>query len=408
MPFKETTVMEQRKEFIRELLSGELDMSKLCRKHGVSRPTGYKWAARYQEEGESGLQERSRESRMHPNALTEELENLIIQARIRYPTWGPKKLVEWVRKTHQLESLCAPSTAGAILQREGLSHPRKIRRRTAPQSEPLADYDGVNSIWCIDFKGHFRLGNGQRCDALTLSDGYSRYLLKCQGMRSTGLAGTKAVLEAAFREYGQPLRVRSDNGAPFGSVAIGGLSSMAIWLIKLGIEHERIDAGCPYQNGRHERLHLTLNEAIRSPAEDLRGQQRNFRAFQKYYNEERPHEALQQRTPASCYHASPRVYTGRLKVPEYESGLETRKVQSNGSFNWKGREYFLSETLRRETIGLEEINDGQWALRYGKAVLGLLDERKREVIQNQGRKRRSRKSVMSEPRRQGSGASPEE
>jgi transposase InsO family protein len=391
MPFKETSAMEEKKEFIKEWQEGGMDMSKLCRKYGVSRPTGYKWVERYESEGEKGLRERAKESHTHPNALAPEIETLIVEARIRYPTWGPKKLVEWVKQTHRLERVCAVSTAGAILQREGLSSPRKVHRRAAPHGEALAEYTEVNSIWCIDFKGHFKLGNGQRCDPLTLSDGYSRYLLRCLGMRSTGLEATKAVLEAAFRQYGQPERLRSDNGSPFGSVAIGGLSSLGIWLMKLGIEPERIRAGCPYQNGRHERMHLTLNEAIRPPAENHRRQQRSFNEFQTYYNQERPHEALQQRTPASCYRASPRAYTGKIVEPEYEHGLETRKVQSNGSFHWKGEQYFLSETLRRETIGLEEINDGQWALRYGKAVLGMVDEREKVIISTHGRRGKSRK-----------------
>jgi transposase InsO family protein len=391
MPFKKTTAMDQKQQFIGEWIGGELDLSKLCRKYGVSRPTGYKWVNRYKEEGHSGLEERSHDAKTHCNALDPALEDLIVVARGRHPTWGPKKLLEWIQRTEGLNRICAPSTAGEILRREGLSVPRKVIRRTTPWVGALGPFEDSNAIWCVDFKGWFRLGNGQRCDPLTMTDGFSRYLLRCQCLKRTGLEETRRIFEAAFWEYGLPERIRSDNGAPFGSIAIGGLSQLAVWLMKLGIAPERIDPGCPYQNGRHERMHLTLNEAIKTPAYDFRGQQRRFNAFRKCFNEERPHEALGQRTPASVYQVSLKKYTGRVQEPLYESRLATRKVQSNGEFNWNGMEFFLSETLRGETIGLEELSDGKWAIQYGAMVLGTLDERAKKIVpENSPRKRRKK------------------
>jgi len=389
MPFQKTSAMDHKLQFISEWIRGEMDLSKLCRKYELSRPTGYKWINRYKQDGVAGLDERSHEARTHSNALSAELEGLIIRARGKHPTWGPKKLVEWVEATEKLDRVCAPSTAGELLRREGLSVARRGARRTTPWVGALGSFDAANAVWCVDFKGWFRLGNGQRCDPLTMTDGFSRYLLRCQGLERTGLENTRRIFEAAFWEYGLPERMRSDNGAPFGSVAIAGLSRLAVWLMKLGIAPERIDPGCPYQNGRHERMHLTLNEAVKVPAYDMRGQQRRFNAFRKCFNEERPHEALGQRTPASAYQASLRKYTGRVVEPQYEGGIITRKVQARGEFKWNGLEVFLSETLQGETIGLQEIGDDRWEIRYGPMVLGSFDERTKKIVpKDKPRKRR--------------------
>ncbi len=380
--------MDNKIQFIGEWISGELDLSKLCRKYGLSRTTGHKWVKRYKDEGFSGLEERSHEAKRHPNALDPALEALIIQARGKHPSWGPKKLVAWIERTENLDRVCAPSTAGEILRSEGLSIGRKIVRRTTPWEGSLSAFEDSNSVWCMDFKGWFLLGNGQRCDPFTVTDGFSRYLLRCQGLKRIELENTRRILEAAFREYGLPERIRSDNGTPFGSVAIGGLSSLAVWLMKLGIEPERIEPGCPYQNGRHERMHLTLNEVIDVPSHEIRGQQRRFNAFRKCFNVERPHEALEQRTPASVYQVSLRKYTGRLEEPEYESWMETRKVQARGEFKWHGMELFLSETLRGETIGLKEVSEGRWEIQYRKIVLGVLDEHTKKIVPKEKRRRR--------------------
>ena len=301
-------------------------------------------------------------------------------------------MVAWIQQREGLERLCAISTAGQILRRHGLQHPQVRHRQCMVESGPLASYDGSNAIWCIDFKGWFRLGNGKRCDPLTLTDGFSRYLLRCRAFASNGLAGVKRICEGAFREYGLPQRIRSDNGAPFGSVAIGGLSALAIWWMKLGIIPERIAPGRPDQNGRHERMHLTMNETEQPKAAyDMARQQRRFNEFRRCYNDERPHEALGQKTPASVYRASERRYTGKLQEPHYKAGVETRKVQMMGEFSWRGETIFLSETLRGETIGLEEISEEGCQIRFGDLILGTISHRTMKVVPIGGAKKRRKK-----------------
>jgi putative transposase len=391
MPFEQELTTDLRVRFMGEWASKETDFSKLCRRYGISRPTGYKWVKRYEEEGVSGLEERTHDAKKHPNALAENMEDLVLKARGKHPTWGPKKLVAWIGQKGGLERVCAPSTAGEILRRHGLSHAQQRARRTTPWSDPLGQFEEANAVWCVDFKGWFRLGNGARCDPLTITDGYSRYLLRCQALRAIGLESSRRIFEAAFREYGLPQRIRSDNGAPFGSVAIGGLSALAVWFLRLGIVPERIEPGQPYQNGRHERMHLTLNEAVEKPAYDLHAQQRRFNTFRRCFNEERPHEALGQKTPGSAYQASVRNYHGQLPEMEYESGVVTRKVQRRGEIKWNGEGIFLSETLRGETIGLRELPNAQWEIRFGAMVLGTLDERTRKITpKERPRKRRRR------------------
>jgi putative transposase len=393
MPIRTKSAIDQKLEFIHQWLEKRLPLARLCQEHGISQPTAYKWIARYAKEGPGGLEERSHAARGHPNALAGRIETLILRARGKHPTWGPKKLVAWVKHREGLEKVCAVSTAGEILRRHGLLNPRKIQRRTAVSSEPLGPFSGVNSVWCVDYKGWFRMGNGQRCDPLTITDGASRYLLRCQAIESMGMENARRVFEAAFREFGLPERIRSDNGAPFASKAIGGLSTLAVWWLKLGIAPERIAPGRPDQNGRHERMHLTLNEALEPPSYDLRAQQRRFARFQRCYNEERPHEALGQRTPSSVYLASPRAYPGRVPEPEYEEGMLARKVQGNGEFNWQGKEVFLSETLRGETIGLAGLADGRWQVRFCQMVLGTLDERSMKIVpKDVPRKRRKKRA----------------
>jgi transposase InsO family protein len=356
-------------------------MSKLCERYGISRPTGYKWIDRYRLEGSAGLWERSRASHAHPNAVEVNIEELILAARAQHPSWGPKKLVTWIKRREGLERLCAVSTAGEILRRHELSVPRQVHRRAVGSTTPLAEYEGSNAVWCIDFKGWFLMGNGQRCDPLTITDGFSRFLLRCRGCARIELNETRRICESAFREYGLPVRMRSDNGSPFGSVAIGGLSALAVWWMKLGIIPERIAPGRPDQNGRHERMHLTMNETeMPKTAYDLTKQQRRFNEFRKCYNEERPHEALGQKTPADVYRASPREYTGKEQAPEYGEGIEKRKVQLRGEFNWKGVPIFLSETLRGETIGVAEVGEEQWEIYYGAVLLGRIDARTMKVV----------------------------
>jgi putative transposase len=380
MPWKTASALEERTRFLVEYLEDQLSVAELCRRFGISRKTAHKWIDRHATTGLAGLQERSHAAHTQPRAVPAEVEEWILRGRTLFPSWGPKKLVAWARRESGLQELCAVSTAGEILRRHGLTVTRLKTRKSEPFAGVLQPGSAPNELWCVDFKGHFRVGDGSRCDPLTMTDAASRYLLKCQGLPSPGGPAVRRVFEAAFRQYGLPARIRSDNGAPFSSLGLGGISALSLWWIKLGITPERITPGKPYQNGQHERMHLTLKrEAATPPAATLRAQQHRFDAFRHEFNEERPHEALAQKTPAECYGPSPRVYCGRAPSPSYAEGLATRKVQSNGMIYWEGKRLFLGEAFAGEHVGFSPQADGVWTVLFGHVALGLLDERRHEI-----------------------------
>lgn len=377
MPWRETCPMDERHLFITDYLREEASVAELCRRYEVSRKTGYKWIGRYEAEGFQGLAERSHVTHSCPHRLSEGLARRIVAVREKHPTWGPRKVRAWLVDRHAEERWPATSTIGELFAAAGLVVGRKKRRRV-PESAPFGTCGQANDVWTIDFKGWFRTGDGKRCDPVTLNDAHSRYLLRCQAVDHPDGKSVWPILDAAFREYGLPLRMRSDNGPPFASTALGGLSSLSVRLIKVGVTPERIQKGKPQQNGRHERFHLTLKrETASPPAANRRAQQRSFDAFRQVYNEERPHEALGQTPPARHYAGSPRRYTGRLREPDYPDLLEVRRVRHNGEIKWQGELLYLSQLLVGEPVGLEELDDGRWCLHYGPVVLGILDHRGR-------------------------------
>jgi putative transposase len=313
MPWNETCPMNERLKLIARMQEGEWSMTQLCEQFGVSRKTAYKWLDRYAAEGLDGLKDRSRAPHHHPNTLAPEVEALIVKARERRPHWGPVKLLTWLSVRHPALPFPAVSTAGEILKRHALVVPRRARRRSPPYPQPLAPGTGPNAVWSTDFKGQFKTADGRWCYPLTLSDNFSRYLLCCRALHRPTGTRVKPWLECAFREYGLPSALRTDNGPPFASVGLAGLSRLSVWWIKLGIVPERIEPGHPEQNGRHERLHRTLKaEATKPPGATLTAQQRRFDRFRAEYNEERPHAALNQRPPASVYTRSARDYPSRV------------------------------------------------------------------------------------------------
>jgi transposase InsO family protein len=270
---------------------------------------------------------------------------------------------------------------GELLKREGLVIGRKSRRRTAPYTEPLAHADGPNRVWCADFKGWFRSGDGERIDPLTISDAHSRYLLRCQAVEKTDTERARGIFEAAFREYGMPESIRTDNGAPFASHAIAGLSRLAVWWMKLGIVPERIEAGHPEQNGRHERMHRTLKQETAEPAAaNRRAQQRVFDRFRQEYNQQRPHEALGMQTPAAVYEPSPRWYPARVPEPEYPPTMLVRSVHHQGQIRWKQHEIFLSEVLWGERIGLLPVNERWFTIYFAQFPIARFDSGKLRVL----------------------------
>src|SRR5467141_1975677 len=318
MPWKASSVMEEKVRFVLEYEQDEHTMTELCQSYGIARETGYVWLRRYRERGVEGLVEVNRAALRHGNQTPAETEQKVLELRQAHMRWGPRKLKRVLERDEPGRVWPATSTIGALLQREGLVVARKKRRKTAPYSEPLAHADGPNRVWCADFKGWFRTADGQRIDPLTISDARSRYLLRCQAVEKTDTARVQAIFEAAFREYGMPEALRTDNGPPFASRAVAGLSRLAVWWIKLGIVPERIAAGHPEQNGRHERMHRTLKqEAAQPPAANRREQQRTLDRFRQQYNEVRPHEALEMQTPAAIYQPSARPFPERVPEPDY-------------------------------------------------------------------------------------------
>jgi transposase InsO family protein len=370
----ETCAVDERMRFVMAVESKEEPFAAVCRRFGVSRKTGYKWLERYTEIGVAGLLDRSRAPRHHPHAIPEEIAERCIAVRRMHPTWGPVKVREWLVRRAPRTRWPALSTIGALLDREGLTIRRRLRRRSPPSSLPFAPCAASNDVWCIDFKGWFRTGEGARCEPLTMSDAHSRYLLRCQALACTDTTHVWPVLEAAFREFGLPRRLRSDNGPPFASVGAGGLSRLSVRVIKAGVLPERIEPGKPQQNGRLERLHLTLlQDTADPPAKTLREQLVRFRNFQRIYNEERPHQALGNDTPDQHYTSSPRRFDGVLREPHYDPDDIVRRVRHNGEIKWHGTTIYINQALAGEPIGLLENEDGSWSVRYGPIDLGIID-----------------------------------
>jgi transposase InsO family protein len=355
-------------------------MAALCRRFGISRKTGYKWLGRFAEEGELGLLERSRAPASHPNATPEDLEAALVRLRGEKQR-GPKKLVVALAKEFPGRPLPSTSTVGDILKRNGLVAPRKKRRRCTPSESPLAHADAANRVWCADFKGWFLTGNGRRVDPLTVTDAHTRFLLGCQCMcGKTDTEHVKALFSTWFRQFGLPERIRTDNGAPFASTGLAGLSRLSVWWIRLGIEPERIRPATPSENGRHERFHRTLKEHTLEPAAQTpRLQQKRFDAFRDEYNHDRPHEALGQVPPGTLYTPSPRVYPARLPPLKYHDDMVTRRVRGGGQMQWCGRDVMVSNALCGETVGLKALEGGRWAVYFCQWRIGTFYERALKV-----------------------------
>jgi transposase InsO family protein len=379
MGWKETCAVEERMRFVVAAEKGEASFAGICRQFGVSRRVGYKWLARFEEEGAVGLLDRSRAPRHHPQAIAPNIVERCLEVRRTYPTWGPVKVRAYLERRASKIDWPAASTIGELFDREGLTVKRKLRRRSPPSSAPFAHCEAANDVWCIDFKGWFLTGDGKRCEPLTITDAYSRYLLRCQALSRTDTDHVWPVLEAAFREFGLPRYMRSDNGSPFASRGAGGLSQLSVKLIKAGVTPERIAPGKPQQNGRHERMHLTLLQEVASPpARSAREQFKRLRDFQQMYNEQRPHQALDNATPAECYQASARHFDGILRSPEY-GDQNVRWVRHNGEIKLDGKFVYINAALVGEPVGLAESEDGCWIVSYGPIMLGTIAYRADEL-----------------------------
>ena len=377
MPWMETCAMDERIRFVLEATVPGVVMTEVCGRFGISRKTGYKWLERYREEGLRGLFDRSRAPSRHPQALSVELAEVIIALKRSYPYWGPRKLRAYLMMAAPEVSWPAASTIGDLLVRHGLVRSRRRRRRVPPMTGPFAACVDPNDVWCADFKGWFRTGDGCRCDPLTVSDAVSRYALVSRAVERADGAHVEPELDAAFREYGLPWTLRTDNGPPFATRGVAGLSRLAVWLLKLGVRPERITPGKPQENGRHERFHRTLNEETASPpAATVLDQQRRFDEFRRIYNDLRPHEALGQRPPASVYVPSSRPMPSRLREPVYPDTMDIRRVRSRGEIKWHGERVFLSEVLGGEIVGVAEDAAAKgWVIHFADLPIARLVKR---------------------------------
>ena len=382
MPWKEMSPMSERVKFVAAMLEGEESFTELCERFGISRKQGYQWKERYEQGGVEGLAERSRAPLSHPQAISSDVAQLLVNARKAHPTWGPRKLVVLLRRRNPKLDLPAASTVGELLKKRGLVGRRKRVRRSDLFGTELGSYDAPNRVWCADFKGHFAVGDG-RCHPLTVTDGFSRYLLCCKAQTRPLSSPTQRNFENTFREYGLPDAIRTDNGPPFSTLAPAGLSRLAVWWIRLGIRPERIMPGRPDQNGRHERMHRTLKaETARPPRSSFRAQQRRFDQFQNEYNNERPHEALGQVTPSSLYTPALRAFPSKLPEPDYPSHFRVYRAYPNSVVTWRNIQWYTSSCLKNELIGLEEVDDDRCKVFFGHLLIGVLDARNTHMIRS--------------------------
>lgn len=380
MPWRETCTVDQRAEFIRAWLSGRHTKTALCERFGISRPTGDKWLRRHAELGMSGLADRSRAPLHHPNATPAEVVEQLVQLKRKHPSWGAIKLLDLLRQRHPEQRWPADSTGDAILARAGLVKPRRRRRSVPADEQPLTECEAPNAVWGADFKGDFRLGNGQRCYPLTISDLCSRYVFSCQAMAKPNTQSVKPWFEQVFIEYGMPWTIRSDNGSPFASRALGGISTLSKWWIDLGIRPERIKPGRPEQNGRHERMHRSLKAWLGEASWSLVTEQARLDRFRREFNEDRSHESLNRQTPAQVHRLSLRRYPRRIEAAVYGDDMSVRQVRHKGDIKWQGQRIYVSEVLAGEPVALAPYGDGLWDLYYRFHLLGTVDDRTGKIV----------------------------
>src|ERR671910_898473 len=391
MPWSQTTPMDQKTQFIADYLRKRLSITGLCELYGISRKTGYKFIDRYLRLGPQGLEEFSRRPASCPNRTPKYIEQAIVMARQRHPSWGAKKLLSILHKSHRRWSFPTRSTVCDILSRHGLVPTQRRRRHIGHPGKPISQILAPNDVWCADFKGQFKTGDGRYCYPLTVTDGFSRFLLGCQALGSTRVTETKPVFTRLFHEFGLPRRIRTDNGVPFATNTLARLSQLSAWWVRLGVLPELIEPGKPQQNGRHERMHRTLkDETTRPAAASLPAQQRRFNAFRTEFNNERPHEALDQQTPASLYRPSRREMPNKLPPLVYPDRFEVRYVSGNGGIRWRCGWVNVSTVCIGEYVGLEEIDDGVWNVYFGPLKLGRLLDRYMKIEDAYGRLKRHR------------------
>jgi len=373
--------MDQRMQFIVDHQRGWYAMSELCARNRMSRKTGYKWLARYAADGARGLVERSHAPHVCPHRIAEALAVLLVAARKAHLSWGPEKLIQYLTPRHpRVQVWPTVSTVADLLQRNDLIRPRRRRRAIVHPGTVPIHTTAPNDLWTADFKGQFRTRNGVSCYPLTIADQHTRYLLRVHGLLNTRGAGVRPAFERAFREYGLPLAIRTDNGVPFANTGLHGPTQRNVWWVRVGIQHQRIRPASPQENGAHARMHRTLNaETTRLPAADLARQQRAFTAVRREYNEVRPHAALGGDPPAARYVTSARPSPTTLPPLEDPGHFLVTRVTHAGTIRFKHTLLFLANALKEHHVGVEESADGVWSLYLGCVLLGKIDEASMKV-----------------------------
>lgn len=374
MCWNASNVMDQRVTFISACLAGEMSMSELCALYSISRVTGYKWLCRYREGGVAALCDRSSAPHVHGRQTPDAIAEALVSLRRLRPNWGPKKLVAWLCDHEPQVRWPAPSTAGEILRRKGLVTTRAKRRRVPATGHSPTMPLYPNHVWSADHKGWVATPYGARLEPLTVTDGFSRYLVSLSATQTTAAREALALFRQAFEAYGLPEVILTDNGSPFASASVTGLTRLSAHWARLGIRHERIAPGRPQQNGRHERFHLTLKEAMTRPEDSRAAQQDRFDRFRRDYNEDRPHEALGQKPPASLYRTSPRTMPSRIPEPDYPDGAVVRRVRSNGEIKWQGGFVYISTAIIADRIGLIEVDDDVFEVRFYQKSIGRIEK----------------------------------
>jgi transposase InsO family protein len=369
--------MEQRVRFVLMVQDDLESFASVCGRFGISRKTGYKWWHRFESDGLAGLEERSHRPGHSPAATSPGWCKRVLLLRTKHPRWGPKKLRARLLATGQGSAVPAASTMGRILAEAGMVGRARRRRPPGPvvMREGLTVATVPNEVWAVDFKGWFRLGNGERCEPLTVSDLFTRYILCCAGGADVSCAQARRVFEALFKKNGLPAKIRVDNGPPFGSLGAAGLGRLAVWWVSLGIGPEFIAPGHPEQNGSHERMHRTLKAEAIHPVACSRGvQQKQFDRWRWEFNYERPHEALGQVTPASLYENSMIPYRGAPPPPAYPEAYVIRRVRTNGEIRWAGGKRFIGEAFTGQILGIKGIGAGQHLVYFHGHLLGEIDD----------------------------------
>jgi transposase InsO family protein len=379
MPWRKVTVMEQRVRFLEDYQRGYYCVSELAERFGVSRKTANKWIARYKSKGQEGFAELSRRPHTSPHQTPKEITDALLAVRKAHPHWGPRKLLAVVRRRHRYWELPSVATVARLLDRHHMIAPRRRYRRAHPGC-PKFQATAPNEIWAADYKGQFRLKDGSYCFPLTVSDLYSRFLLGCDAHPRISEAKTMQYFAYLFRTYGLPKRIRTDNGVPFASNALARLSKHSVWWIKLGIYPELIEPGRPQQNGVHERMHWTLKqEATIPPETTLEAQQHRFDLFREEYNHQRPHEALRMDSPADLYRPSKVLYPQRFEPYEYPGNYLVRRVSRCGTIRVVHNQFFVSQALNEEYVGLEEVDNGIYDLYFCFYQIGRYNLRLNKV-----------------------------